>query len=104
MDRLARYAAPRWFINQFHCTIQRSGCIAEADALVEGKEADEGDPGSANDAPPLVEAEALLVDSNTYIPFGAPVRWSLVRGGLNGFTENRWASHPLFPLAVDPIF
>ncbi len=52
----------------------------------------------------MVEAEALLTQSNIYIPFGAPLRWSLVRGGLEGFTENRWATHPLFPLAVDPMF
>ncbi len=36
VDRLARYAAPRWFLNQFNCSIQRSGCSAAADALVAG--------------------------------------------------------------------
>ena len=37
-----------------------------------------------------------------YIPLGAPVRWSLVRGDLQGFVPNRWAVHPLFPLALAP--
>ena len=101
VDRLARYTAPRWFLGQFHCGIVRGTCVEEADALV--KLALGSEEGSANPVH-LVEAETLLIETNTYIPLGAPVRWSLVRGGLDGFTENRWASHPLLPLAVDPIF
>jgi hypothetical protein len=30
------------------------------------------------------------------------VRWSLVRGNIDGFAENRWALHPLLPLALGP--
>ena len=101
VDRLARYAAPRWFLNQFNCRIERTGCSAAADALVAG-DVSAGDTPDA--MPPMVEAEELLTQSNIYIPFGAPLRWSLVRGGLEGFTENRWATHPLFPIAVDPMF
>ncbi len=101
VDRLARYTAPRWFLGQFHCGIVRGTCIEEADALV--KLALGSEEGLAKPVH-LVEAETLLIETNTYIPLGAPVRWSLVRGGLDGFTENRWASHPLLPLAVDPIF
>ncbi|WBY16819.1 ABC transporter substrate-binding protein [Erythrobacteraceae bacterium WH01K] len=100
VDRLARYAAPRWFLNQFHCSVRRQGCSAAADALVSGEVAGQQTPETM---PPLIEAETLLVDSNSYIPLGAPLRWSLVRGGLEGFAENRWATHPLFPLAMDPI-
>ena len=29
----------------------------------------------------------------------APIRWSLVRAGNDGFSENAWAVHPLFALA-----
>src|SRR5690606_13001776 len=34
VDRVARYADPRWFLNQFHCSLRRGLCSAEADALV----------------------------------------------------------------------
>lgn len=49
------------------------------------------------------EAEAELAASNVYIPIGAPIRWSLVRGDIEGFQENRWNIHPLLPLALRPI-
>ncbi len=101
VDRLARYAAPRWFLNQFHCAIQRAVCVEEADTLSSEALGSEETPQNPS---LLVRADALLIETNNYIPLGAPVRWSLVRGGLNGFNENRWASHPLLPLAVDPIF
>ena len=100
IDRLARYAAPRWFLNQFNCAVRQVSCVAQADAYATGATAVAG---QGTQTRPLAAAEALLVDANLYIPLGAPVRWSLVRGGLDGFTENRWASHPLFPLSVDPI-
>ena len=50
----------------------------------------------------LAEAEARLMAQQGYIPLGAPVRWSLVRGQVEGFVENVWAAHPLFPLALRP--
>ena len=50
----------------------------------------------------LAEAEAALIDANVYIPLGSPVRWSLVRGQIDGFVENQWNLHPLFPMAQRP--
>jgi len=47
----------------------------------------------------LAEAEARLTVANIYIPFGQPLRWSLVRSGVEGFAANQWAFHPLPPLA-----
>ena len=100
IDRLARYAGPRWFLNQFSCAVSRSACVPQADAILAGG----GDIAQgAGERERVAQAERLLLDSNRYIPLGAPVRWSLVRSGLDGFAENRWATHPLFPLAVDPI-
>lgn len=100
VDRLARYADARWYLNQFNCSLKRGLCSAEADALVR-------DAASTSDAfetaALLVEAEAELTATNAYIPLGAPIRWSLVRGGVDGFSENRWGLHPLFPLSQRPI-
>lgn len=100
VDRLARYADARWFLNQFNCTLKRGLCSAEADELLRqaGRTSD-----AAETLALMAEAEAKLTASNVYIPIGAPIRWSLVRGGVDGFSENRWGLHPLFPLALRPI-
>jgi hypothetical protein len=50
----------------------------------------------------LGDAEATLTKANVFIPFGAPIRWSLVRGDATGFAVNRWNIHPLMPMALRP--
>lgn len=99
LDRLARYGAPRWFLNQFNCSLNRGLCDEEVDALVASILAEDGPPARATR---LAEAEAALTLSNVYIPFGTPLRWSLIRGDVEGFAPNRWAFHPLPPLAEIP--
>ena len=99
VDRVARYAEPRWFLNQFNCGLGNGMCSSEADALV-AESIDQTDP--AAKATLLAEAEAALTLANVYIPFGSPLRFSLVRGDVDGFVGNAWAFHPLPPLAVIP--
>ena len=99
VDRVARYAAPRWFLNQFHCSLGYGLCSSEADALVR-ESIVQIDPGPK--ATLLAQAEAELTVANVYIPFGSPLRFSLVRGDVDGFVGNTWAFHPLPPLAVIP--
>jgi ABC-type transport system substrate-binding protein len=99
VDRVARYAEPRWFLNQFHCSLRNGLCDADADFLVEQAMA-EIDPVARATA--MAEAESALTLSNVYIPFGSPLRFSLVRGDVDGFASNAWAFHPLPPLAVIP--
>ena len=50
----------------------------------------------------LAEAEAELTAANVYIPFGPPIRWSLVRGSVSGYSANAYGWHPLMPLAWLP--
>lgn len=99
VDRVARYADARWFLNQFNCSLGGGMCDPEADALT--REAAEM-PDQQSRAVRLAEAEAELTLANVYIPFGSPLRFSLVRGNVDGFAPNRWAFHPLPPLAVIP--
>ena len=100
VDRLARYANPRWFLNQFNCQISQPICSPDADVLVDQSL----DAASAQEqANLLAEAENALTAAEAFIPLGAPIRWSLVRGALGGFAENRWGRHPLFPIATSPI-
>lgn len=99
VDRVARYAAAEWFLNQFNCSLRRGACSPDADArLVEARSAP--DPTSA--AALMAEAEAELTAANVFIPIAAPLRWSLVRGDVSGFEPNRWAFHPLPPMALIP--
>ncbi|WP_338446628.1 ABC transporter substrate-binding protein [Pelagerythrobacter marensis] len=100
VDRVARYGAARWFLNQFACPLRGGLCSPEADARVEEALSAQN---AIVRAALYAEAEAELAASNVYIPIGAPIRWSLVRGGVQGFQENRWSIHPLLPLAMRPI-
>lgn len=99
-DRLARFAGARWFLNQFNCRLVDGPCSEGADALVRQSLVAKTGPEQAS---LLAEAERLMLAENVFIPLGAPIRWSLARGGLEGFEENRWSVHPLFALAQRPI-
>ena len=99
VDRVARYGSPIWFLNQFNCLLERGICSEEADVLA-AQVLDEVEP--AIRARLIGEAEAALTNENVYIPFGSPLRWSLVRGGVEGFSGNRWGFHPLSEFAVIP--
>jgi peptide/nickel transport system substrate-binding protein/oligopeptide transport system substrate-binding protein len=99
LDAVARYPRPGWFLNQLSCTAQRGLCSAEADRSA-GQALRAIDP--ALHAELLAEAETELTKANVFIPFGAPIRWSLVRGEASGFAANRWNIHPLLPMALRP--
>ncbi|MFM5916837.1 MAG: ABC transporter substrate-binding protein [Novosphingobium sp.] len=98
LDRVARYDRPAWFFNQLSCTNARALCSLAADKLVGEAQAQ---PDMAKRADLYAQAEAQLTTANAYIPFGAPIRWSLI-GGINGFAPNRWGMHPLMPMAFIP--
>lgn len=99
IDRVARYPAPRWFLNQFNCSLRQGLCAEDVDAQVELAMA-ERDP--ALRARLMAQAEADLTLTNVYIPIGSPLRWSLVRGGVNGFEANVYGFHPLPEMAEIP--
>jgi len=95
-DRLARYSSPRWFLNQLNCSIEIGLCSEEADALVR-ESLTVRDPEVKQSL--LADAHAELVAAEVFIPLGVPVRWSLVRGSINGYQANQWGLHPLFPVS-----
>jgi len=99
-DRLARYSSPRWFLNQFNCELEIGLCSAEADELVV-QSLTIRDPLAKRQA--FAEAHAALVTEEVFIPLGAPVRWSLVRGAIGAYVPNQWGLHPLFPLSQPTI-
>jgi peptide/nickel transport system substrate-binding protein/oligopeptide transport system substrate-binding protein len=99
VDSVARYPRAGWFLNQLSCGVMRGLCSAAADRLAE-QALSEPDPARRADL--FAQAEAQLTITNSFIPFGAPIRWSLVSGSTTGFMPNPWNSHPLLPLAMLP--
>lgn len=99
LDSVARYADRRWFLNQFNCRVFGALCSRDADLAVI---AALREPDASERDRLLADAEAILLRRNGYIPLGTPVRWSLVRGGVDGFEANGTGFHPLFPLAERP--
>ena len=99
LDRVARYAGPRWFLNQFACSLSQGLCDPEADALV--AQSDQLFDARQREIK-LAQAEARLTLANVYIPIASPLRWSLVRSRVTGFTANAWAFHPLPAFAEIP--
>lgn len=98
-DRLARYSSPRWYLNQLNCTVSLGLCSEDADALVRSSIALKD---TAAKQELLIEAHSILTQEEVFIPFGAPVRWSLVRGSVDGYQANPWGLHPLSALAGSP--
>lgn len=98
-DRLARYYSPRWYLDQFNCSLRLGLCSPEADELVAQSIA-LTDPSAQTQL--LVQAHRVLIGREVFIPLGAPIRWSLVRGDVFGFEANEWGLHPLFPLSLPP--
>ncbi len=95
-DLAAHYSSPRWFLNRFNCGITTGLCSPEADDLVSESLTllDAADKQSL-----LADAHIELVEAEVFIPLGAPVRWSLVRGAVSAYQANAWSFHPLFPLS-----
>lgn len=100
IDRLARYSSPRWYLNQFHCSLKLGLCSADADEIVEESLSVMGLMAKER---MLARAQQALMADEVYIPLGAPVRWSLARGSVSGYAPNQWGLHPLFPLSQPPI-
>jgi oligopeptide transport system substrate-binding protein len=99
VDSVARYAEPRWFLNQFHCSLRRGACVAEADQEVRAAISETDSEARAGS---IARAEAMLTAANIYIPLAMPLRWSLVRGDVAGYFPNAWAWHPLPDMATIP--
>ena len=99
VDRVARFDAPRWYLNQLACDASRGLCSRGVDALVA---ASLSPPSAAAGADALREAVARAEELELFMPLGAPVRWSLARGQVAGFAPNPYAFHPLPPLAITP--
>lgn len=99
VDVVAQFPAPAWFLDHLACAPSVRICNLTADQFVD-KALIEPDPVKRADL--FASAEAQLTITNSFIPFGQPVRWSLIGSRRPGFAPNRWSIHPLMPLAIIP--
>ena len=91
IDRVAPSTSPAWFARAFRCD-QVPICSEEADEVMDSaREATI----PAQRAALIAEAARLVDEDILFIPLAAPVRWSLVADGIDGFAENIFARHPL---------
>jgi ABC-type transport system substrate-binding protein len=99
IDNVARFARAPWFLNQLSCASARGLCSSVADRLAAEARAE---PDPALRAELISNAEAELTKTNSFLPLGVPIRWSLVGGDATGIAINRWNMHPLMPMALRP--
>lgn len=91
VDKVAPSPSAAWFLRQFSCA-RAKVCSEELDMLVD----------AARTAPLIEQRRAILADAGArmdeavlFLPLAAPIRWSLVGQQVTGFSENRYAIHPL---------
>jgi peptide/nickel transport system substrate-binding protein/oligopeptide transport system substrate-binding protein len=96
LDVVARSQRPEWYLHQLSCAVLKGPCSEPADARLLVMEA-QTDPAAL--AQVASEALAAQTSANIYIPLGSPVRWSLVRDRVDGFSLKPAGFHPLPPLA-----
>jgi peptide/nickel transport system substrate-binding protein/oligopeptide transport system substrate-binding protein len=96
VDTVARYPRARWFLERLGCAAHPRVCSAQGDgSLTAAIHAGDG----AAAARLFAQAEAQITATNGFIPLARPLRWSLVRGTVQGFAPNPLGWHPLPPLA-----
>lgn len=89
VDAVAPAMNAGWYLNHFRCD-RSTICSEETDSLLD-RARDTRDLAERRQA--LLEATLRIQDQALFLPLAAPVRWSLVGPGLDGFVENRFARH-----------
>ncbi len=91
IDLVAPSASAGWFVAAFSCALRKI-CDKEVDQEL----AKIASAQSQADRTAAITTAAHLIDTDQlFIPFTAPVRWSLVGKAITGFAENRYARHTL---------
>ena len=94
IDAVAPNTSANWYLTQLSCAAGLV-CDAAGDAnLIASRAADTLSIQSAR----IADADAATTARASFIPLGAPLRWSLVDPALTGWKENSLAAHPLAEL------
>ena len=98
IDAVAPSTSPAWFVRAFRCGLVPV-CDSTADQLMD---AARSATISQQRYALIVQAAAKIDDEQLFIALGAPVRWSLVSGRIEGFAGNRFGVHTLTNLMTRP--
>lgn len=94
IDEVAPSSSPAWFLRRFRC-VTTSICLDDVEAVLD----EARKTLVASDRAALCQAAATQMDeAQLFIPIAAPVRWALVRSGIDGFIENPFGRHTLVGL------
>lgn len=94
VDEVAPSTSPAWFLRRFRCGVTKI-CLDDVEPIL----AEARMTLSASDRAALLQAAATqMEEAQLFIPIAAPVRWSLVRSGIDGFVENPFGRHTLVGL------
>jgi ABC-type transport system substrate-binding protein len=98
VDQVASISSPIWYLSQLSCRMTVI-CDSQADALVDAAR-QSVDPSARTQF--LHLAEEKLQAHRNFIPIANPMRWSLMRDGMIGFSPNPRGWHPLQELGNGP--
>lgn len=94
LDAVAPSTSPAWFLRQFQCGATPV-CLSDVDQIL----AQARNTTDAKERAALLSAAATKMDdAQLFISIAAPIRWSLVARGIDGFIENPFAHHTLVGL------
>ena len=98
VDQVASLSSPIWYLSQLSCRASIV-CDTQADSLVDAAR-QSIDPSARTQF--LHLAEEKLQAHRNFIPLSNPMRWSVVRDGMIGFSPNPRGWHPLQQLGNGP--
>ena len=92
IERIAPVPIARYFLMPLTCAQRLGGyCSQDADRLLSRADR-EADPGTRIEL--TRRAARLIADDAPVLPLFAPVRWALVRPGIEGWNDNIAGAHP----------
>ncbi len=91
IDEVAPFDSALWYLHRLSCAMTKPCSEEGQDALDRARSSEN----QLAMAAALREAEAATVAEYNYLPIGAPIRFSIVRGSLTGYARSPRAVHPI---------
>lgn len=91
LDEVAPFDSAIWYMHRISCAMTKP-CSEEAEEALDRARSAETQIALAA---ALDDAEQAAMAEYTYLPIGAPIRFSIARGSLTGFARSPRAVHPI---------
>lgn len=90
-DEVAPFDSAIWYLHRISCAVTKPCSQEGQDALDRARSSET----QLAMAAALRDAEAATVAEYNYLPIGAPIRFSIVRGNLTGYARSPRVVHPI---------